>query len=150
MPSTDQACAPLPASIDRAPWGGDGSPRHAACAVTRGGIGRSTSPSASPAPLPGLQKHDNRIVHCGRAPAAAKLRKNRGEPQARASRLTADDRRRPARPVAGTLTPKVVQNIGSNDGLGFRRVNFASAAFSSEHFLIRPGVHTSNRGVARR
>jgi hypothetical protein len=42
------------------------------------------------------------------------------------------------------LTPKVAQNTSSIDGLGFHRVNFASAAVSREHLLIRPEAHTSN------
>jgi hypothetical protein len=79
-----------------------------------------------------LQKYDSRIVYLRRGG------------QARASRLTSDDRRCPAPPALGTLTPPVVQNISSIDGLGFHRVNFASAAFSREHLLIRPGAHTSN------
>lgn len=135
MPSTDQACVPAPVSI-----------------VAGRGVGRSASTPASPAPSPtcGLQKYDTRIAHCGRGPPVSSPRKNDEEPPlARASRLTADDRRWPARPVVRTLTPKVALNNSAIDELGFCRVNFASAVFSREHLLIRPGVHLSTGRCAK-
>ena len=154
MPSTDQACVPVPVSIDRASRAGGRSRCHTARVVTSGGIGRSISAPVSPAPLPacGLQKYDNRIVHfhCGATPASGPRKDDEERPQARASRLTADDRRRSAILPLETLTLKFTQNNSEIDGLGFHQVNFASAVFSREHSLIRPGVHTSNRGVARR
>jgi hypothetical protein len=43
----------------------------------------------------------------------------------------------------------VAQNNSAIDGLGFHLVNFASAAFSREHLLIRPGVHLSTGRCAK-
>lgn len=153
MPSTDQACVPVPVLIDQASWqaswGGSRSRCHAARAV-RGGFGRSISAPLSPARLPGcgLQKYDSRTacLHGSAPPASGPSEHRKARSRARASRLTADQRHRRRAPLPGTLTPKVVQNNSSIDGFGFHRVNFAPAAFSSEHFLIRPGVRTSKSG----
>jgi len=151
MPSTDQACVPIPVSIDRASRAGGRSRCRAARSVTNGGTDRSILALASPAPVLALQKYDNRIVHCG-APRASRRPnyKYDEEPPARASRLTADDRHRHATLLLGMLTPMFPQNNSGTDGLGCHQVNFSSAAISREHLLIRPGVHTSSRGVARR
>lgn len=137
MPSTDQACVPVPECSDRAPRGGGG----ARCQGDRigDGIGRLIFASVL-LPACRLQKYDNRIVgsHDGERPLAA------------ASRLTADDRRVPHPQLSEALTPKFAQNNSEIDGPGFHLVNFASAVFLREHLLIRPGVCSSNRGVARR
>jgi len=139
MPSTDQACVPVPVSMDRATRAG----RHSR------GIGRS----APPAQLPALQKYDSRTAclrRHGSAPTTSSPTENdRKWPRAHASRLTAGDGRWPPPQVEGTLTPKVAQNNSAIDGLGFHLVNFASAAVSREHLLIRPGVHLSTGRCVR-
>lgn len=98
---------------------------------------------ASPAPAlaRGLQKYDNRIVHCAAPPAGR--REYDVEPQARASRLTANDHRWPAMLFLRTLTLMFAQNNSETDGLGCHQVNFASAVFLLEHLSIRPGARTS-------
>jgi hypothetical protein len=100
--------------------------------------GVAASADQSPLPACEWQKYDNRIhFHCGALPA-------------RASRLTADDRSQAAILLRGSLTLMFPQNISGTDGLGYHRVNFRLRCFFREHLLIRPAVHTRNRGVARR
>lgn len=122
MPSSDQACVLVAVSIERASCSGGRSRCDAAC---------------------GWQKYDSHIVqfHRDRTPTVSGPRET-----ARASRLTADDRRRSAALPLGTLTPQFAQNNSRNGKLGFHRVNFVFAVFSIEHSLMHPGVRSSKSG----
>ena len=100
MQSTDQVCVPLPVSIDRAPWAGGRRRGHVARAVTSG-----------------AQKYDNRIVHFQKEralPVSAPQESGEAPSQARASRLMADDRRRPPPLPPDTLTRRFTQNYIEN------------------------------------
>lgn len=147
MPSADQACVPVPVPTDRASRARGRSRCHAARSVTSGGTGRSISALASPAPVlaRALQKYDKRTVHCG-----APRRRCDEQSQARASRLTAYDHRRPEMLLLGRLTPMFAQNNSEIDGLGCHQVNFASAVFYLNICRSVRGRVRVNRGVAPR